>query len=309
MSSQPGSDLSALPALSQAGDEALAIETAVRTAVLSIMKVFLDLSDNRAQRYQLKLAEMERENLQLKLKLKAAELQLHAGQHSTCSGESYGISADLTFSPETSRSLSISISPVMHNEEEQTAGPEAVAEEAVASSLEASDLKLFKEEPSYEDTFWIKNEMTEEGCGEAVDFCGYHVLTDDFSGDPHATLQQQIMPVQRCGACNSLNHTSHEDEDDAPTASSLKRKRLASSERVRQYRARIRADPEKYHMLKEKDRMRYLSRRKTIADLPEPMKNLKRKAWREASKRHRARKRSTFLPTQHNQYMTNTFSC
>ncbi|KAG9283709.1 hypothetical protein AMEX_G2507 [Astyanax mexicanus] len=293
MSSQPGTDLPALPALPQTGDEALAIETAVRTAVLSIMKVFLDLSDNRAQRYQLKLAEMERENFQLKLKLKAAELQLHAGQHSTCSVESYQISADLTFTPETSLSLS---SVTDNKEEEQTRAEEA--SEAVASSqseeprLEASDLKLFKEEPNYEDTFWIKNEMAEEGCVEAVAFCGYPVLTDDFSGDPHVQQQQQqqIIPVQRCGACSSLNHTIR--EDDAPTASSLQRKKLASRERVRQYRARIRADPEKYHMLKEKDRIRYLSRKKTIADLPEPMKNLKRKAWREASKRHRARKLS-----------------
>ena len=35
---------------------------------------------------------------------------------------------------------------------------------------------------------------------------------------------------------------------------------------------------------------RYLKRRKTIADLSEPMKNMKRKAWREAARRHRARK-------------------
>ncbi|KAI4891391.1 hypothetical protein NFI96_024976 [Prochilodus magdalenae] len=66
--------------------------------------------------------------------------------------------------------------------------------------------------------------------------------------------------------------------------------RLNSNERVRQYRARIRADPERYLILKEKERLRYLKRRKTIADLSEPMKNMKRKAWREAARRHRARK-------------------
>lgn len=35
---------------------------------------------------------------------------------------------------------------------------------------------------------------------------------------------------------------------------------------------------------------RYLQNRKTINELPEPMKNLQRKAWREATRRHRAKK-------------------
>lgn len=35
---------------------------------------------------------------------------------------------------------------------------------------------------------------------------------------------------------------------------------------------------------------RYLQNRKTINELPEPMKKLQRKAWREATRRHRAKK-------------------
>lgn len=35
---------------------------------------------------------------------------------------------------------------------------------------------------------------------------------------------------------------------------------------------------------------RYLQNRKTINELPESMKNLQRKAWREATRRHRAKK-------------------
>ncbi|XP_072548489.1 uncharacterized protein [Salminus brasiliensis] len=287
-----------LPSLLQNADEALAIETAVRTAVMSIMKVLLDVSDNRAKGYQLKLAEMERENIQLKLKLKAAERQLQTSQLSTCSGDSYEISADLSFSPETTRSLS----SVMDSE--AAAGcPQGGSEKE--ASLEASDCKMFKEEPAYEDTFWIKNEIAEED--SAVDF-GYHLLAHMGSRTVGGQPQQQTMPTQRCGACNSLNHSVHEDD---PASTSLEKKRLASSERVRQYRARIRADPERYHILKEKERLRYLRRRKTIADLSEPMKNLKRKAWREASKRHRARKlaQSTLVHTQDDQYVINTVNC
>lgn len=35
---------------------------------------------------------------------------------------------------------------------------------------------------------------------------------------------------------------------------------------------------------------RYLQKRKTINELPEPMRKLQRKAWREATRRHRAKK-------------------
>ncbi|XP_036414282.1 uncharacterized protein LOC118798823 [Colossoma macropomum] len=259
-------------------DEAAEVETAVRAAVISIMKVFLELSDKRAKSYQLKLAEVERENLQLRLKLKAAERQLHSGQRSASSGESYEISANLTFSPESSQSFSTGVD----GEGEGEAGfSQRVSEQEAC--LEGSDCRLYKEEPAYEDTFWIKNEITEEN--PAVDF-EYHVLAHvgrTVSGQP----QQQTMPVERCGACNSFNHCVQEGD---AALTSLERRRLNSSERVRQYRARIRADPERYLILKEKERLRYLQRRKTIADLSEPMKKLKRKAWREAARRHRARK-------------------
>ncbi|KAF4076110.1 hypothetical protein AMELA_G00226690 [Ameiurus melas] len=77
-----------------------------------------------------------------------------------------------------------------------------------------------------------------------------------------------------------------------------------SRECVRRYRERIRADPEKYLAWKEKERLRYQQKRKTINDLSEPMKKLKRKAWREAKRRDRARKQVQ-APTTHMIQTTN----
>ncbi|KAL7835968.1 hypothetical protein SRHO_G00283150 [Serrasalmus rhombeus] len=273
MNAAPDTDASSLFGGGGGGGEAAEVEAAVRAAVISIMKVFVELSDRRARSYQLKLAEVERENLQLRLRLKAAERR-----RSASSGESYEISANLTFSPESSQSLSTGVDA----EGGGGGGGEAGFSHSV-SEQEASDCRLYKEEAAYEDTFWIKNEITDEN--PAVDF-EYHVLAHvgrTVSGHP----QQQTMSVERCGACNSFNHCVQEGD---AALTSLERRRLNSSERVRQYRARIRADPEKYLILKEKERLRYLQRRKTIADLSEPMKKLKRKAWREAARRHRARK-------------------
>ncbi|KAL7840160.1 hypothetical protein AOLI_G00254830 [Acnodon oligacanthus] len=258
------------------GGEAAEVEAAVRAAVASIMRVFVELSERRARSCQLKLAEVERENLQLRLRLRAAERQLHSGQRAASSGGSCEISAGLTSSPESGQSRSTA------GDGEGEAGSSRGVSEREAC-LGASDCGLWKEEAAYEDTFWIKNETADEN--PAVDF-EYRVLAHvgrTVGGQP----QQQTGSVERCGACNSFNHCVQEGD---AALTSLERRRLNSSERVRQYRARIRADPERYLILKEKERLRYLQRRKTIADLSEPMKKLKRKAWREAARRHRARK-------------------
>ncbi|KAI1886057.1 hypothetical protein AGOR_G00210110 [Albula goreensis] len=69
------------------------------------------------------------------------------------------------------------------------------------------------------------------------------------------------------------------------------RKRLSNRERQQKYRERIRADPERQQAYREKDRSRYHKRRKLIRDLPEHCQKLKREAWREAARRHRARKK------------------
>ncbi|KAG5842774.1 hypothetical protein ANANG_G00181310 [Anguilla anguilla] len=72
----------------------------------------------------------------------------------------------------------------------------------------------------------------------------------------------------------------------------LEMKRMSNREKLQRYRARIRADPDKYRVYREMDRRRYQMRKKSIKDLPEHCQKLKREAWREAARRHRARKKS-----------------
>ncbi|XP_066535268.1 uncharacterized protein [Hoplias malabaricus] len=268
----------------QSDDEAVLLEAAVRSAVMSIMKVFLEVNETRAKSYQLKLSQMEKENIQLRLKLKAAERQLCLSS----SRDSYEISADLTFSPESNQSSSTEM-----DEEEDTGavGSSQNLSEREAC-LEVSESKPFKEEPAYEDTFWIKNEMHKDS--EPVDFeYQYHVLAH-VGRTVSGQHQQEAMSVQRFGPFSTFHPPLQEDNI---VVTSEERRKLKSSERVKRYRERIRADPERYLILKEKERLRYLRRRKTIADLSEPMKNLKRKAWREAARRHRARKQAQMALT------------
>ncbi|KAJ8273611.1 hypothetical protein GJAV_G00103580 [Gymnothorax javanicus] len=76
-------------------------------------------------------------------------------------------------------------------------------------------------------------------------------------------------------------------------ATARQKRNLANREKVQRYRARIRADPERYRRYREMDRRRYHMRKKSIKDLPEHCQKLKRAAWRQAARRHRARKKSS----------------
>ncbi|KAL4646781.1 hypothetical protein GN956_G9540 [Arapaima gigas] len=69
--------------------------------------------------------------------------------------------------------------------------------------------------------------------------------------------------------------------------------RLSNRERQKRYREKIRADPERQRIYRERDRCRYQKRRKLICELSEQSQKLRRQAWREAARRHRARKKSS----------------
>ncbi|KAG7317997.1 hypothetical protein KOW79_019032 [Hemibagrus wyckioides] len=231
-------------------DEASAVETAVRTAVMSILKVFCEVNEKRSHCYEAKLAEAERENTALKIQLKAAEQELQTlRQIST----NYKISAEVTFTADV----------------EET-GPEPASFQNVSESDSVPVLKE-EEEPFYQSSLFIKSEMTEEY--SAVDF-------------ENAQICQQTAQIQTYVTHNTHAHSLHSD----PVLTGSEKKRLTRYENVRRYRERIRADPVKYLAWKEKNHLRYLQNRKTINELPEPMKNLQRKAWREATRRHRAKK-------------------
>ncbi|GAA6091760.1 uncharacterized protein LOC113649726 isoform X1 [Tachysurus ichikawai] len=233
--------------------EASVIESAVRTAVMSILKVFCELNDKRSQCYEEKLTEAQRQNTALKIQLKAAEQELHTlRQIST----DYSISAEVTFSEEPASLQSVS---------------------------ESSDsvVVLKEEEPFYQSEMFIKSEMSEE----------YNAVNFENAQNCQQTAQIQTFGTITTTNNNSSNNISHAHLiNPDPVLTGSKTKRLTRYENVRRYRERIRADPVKYLAWKEKNHMRYLQNRKTINELPESMKNLQRKAWREATRRHRAKK-------------------
>ncbi|KAK3515398.1 hypothetical protein QTP70_018894 [Hemibagrus guttatus] len=243
-------------------DEASAVETALRTAVMSILKVFCEVNEKRSHCYEAKLAEAERENTALKIQLKAAEQELQTlRQIST----NYKISAEVTLSHDLSSDV-----------------PDERREEPAGFQSDAS--LMIKEEPSFESTLFLKSEVADETFAPECDYpamdnvqiCQQTPRAETWSMQPLQTFSS---------ARSSLNQTR---EKWIP--GDVVKGKLKSRECVRRYRERIRADPEKYHAWKEKERLRSLRRRKRIQDLPEPMQKLQREAWREATRRHRARK-------------------
>ncbi|XP_071239457.1 uncharacterized protein [Salvelinus alpinus] len=147
---------------------------------------------------------------------------------------------------------------------------------------------VIKEEPSDIETFYIKWEMSEEGIGEQREGLGpTHVL-----GKEYEAQQRGGTPtMQRDGTHPVAGSQSGHEYGERPTRH-LKR-RLSSAETQRRFRERVRADPEKFRAYKEKERRRNQQRKVSISDLPEETRRLKREAWREASRRCRARKMSS----------------
>ncbi|KAM9436901.1 uncharacterized protein Hap1MRO34_001249 isoform 2-T2 [Clarias gariepinus] len=257
-------------------DEASVVEAAVRTAVRSILQVFCEVNEKRSHCYEAKLAEAERENAALRFQLNAAELELQTLRQIS---DNYTISAEVTFSAE-----------------EKTGHEPAALEN---SSESAAVLELKEEEAFYPGEVFIKSEVTEE---YPAGNCEYHVnesATHETYSSPHNHHGYQdpasagserilgtVPPLDKIPPFETPCNITSADV----TSSVHYHGRLTRYENVRRYRERIRADPEKYLAWKEKNHLRYLQHRKTINELPEPMKNLQRKAWREATRRHRAKK-------------------
>ncbi|KAI5611907.1 hypothetical protein C0J50_0575 [Silurus asotus] len=232
-------------------DEASLIETAVRAAVMSVLKVFYEVSEKRSHRYEVKLAAAERENAALRSRLESAEQELQTLHQIS---PNYNISTEVTFSADV---------------------PETESEPAfsLGVSESAGALVMKEEETFHESKLFIKSERTDE-CSP---------LNLQNPGNENGQTCQQI---QEYGTHNIHKHSVDPD----PGLSESERRRLTRYENVRRYRERIRADPVKYLAWKQKNHLRYLQNRKTINELPEPMKKLQRKAWREATRRHRAKK-------------------
>ncbi|KAJ8354584.1 hypothetical protein SKAU_G00221510 [Synaphobranchus kaupii] len=146
-----------------------------------------------------------------------------------------------------------------------------------------------KEEPPDFRNVHIKWEMSEESVGR-VECQSYPRL------HPFAPLSQYRGGDSLAVGTQVISSGLPEQPGDRVTASASCQtsiQRLLNRERQQKYRERIRADPERQRVYREKDRNRYHNRRKLICDLPEHSQKLKREAWREAARRHRARKKNS----------------
>ncbi|XP_062841855.1 uncharacterized protein LOC134301186 isoform X2 [Trichomycterus rosablanca] len=252
-------------------DEACVMEAAVRTAVMSIMKVFSELNDKRCEFYQLKLAEAERQNAALQFQLNEARQELHSSRQTVSNIPNDPISSEATFT--FSFSPDFSCSHVAGGKREEAARSSESVCERIAVGPE------LKEEPLYESTLCVKTEVVDENCT---------VHCDPPPTEHVDHIHLHTVDIQRCEALNSFSQALQHDA----TLSTIEKSMLLGMEKMRRYREKIRADPQKYNAWKEKERLSYMRRKKSIQDLSEPIKELKRKAWREAARRHRARKMS-----------------
>ncbi|KAJ8335173.1 hypothetical protein SKAU_G00408120 [Synaphobranchus kaupii] len=151
----------------------------------------------------------------------------------------------------------------------------------------ASGTLPVKEEPHDFETVRIKLEVCDHGVGEdggtrPVPKSAAAVSTWPRDGETPPCGESQI---------HSSSFSILPGERTAPPATCLKT-RMSNREKLQRFRARIRADPEKYQAYREMDRRRYQMRKKSIKDLPEQCQKLQREAWRQAARRHRARKKS-----------------
>ncbi|XP_036395644.1 uncharacterized protein LOC118785181 [Megalops cyprinoides] len=149
-----------------------------------------------------------------------------------------------------------------------------------------------KEEPLDLDTVYIKWEVSEESIGREggcpMSKC---VLGKECEVYPRPSPFIPLSQHRAVGTQNSIFWPSEQSEERLNNSASYLQKRLSNRERQQRYRDRIRADPERQRVFRERDRSRYQKRRKLICDLPEHTQKLKREAWREAARRHRARKK------------------
>ncbi|XP_062394767.1 uncharacterized protein LOC134082795 isoform X1 [Sardina pilchardus] len=152
---------------------------------------------------------------------------------------------------------------------------------------------VVKEEPPNTDTVYIKFEVKEE-----------NACTDQEGSSPSCVLERETQEKSRFthfrdGALGTRSRLSYRGarltEDRRLSSVSRVKKRIDDRERQRRYRERIHSDPEKLQAYLEKDRRRYLKKRKSICELPEQIQRQKRAMWREAARRCRARKRNTPL--------------
>ncbi|KAJ8288017.1 hypothetical protein COCON_G00006760 [Conger conger] len=148
-----------------------------------------------------------------------------------------------------------------------------------------------KEEPPDFQSLYIKWEMSEESVGsvECEHYPGPPAVVP-----PFAPLSQDRVGDHLALGAQNISFALFEQPRDRVAASvSSQRRPLSNRERLQKFRERLRADPERYRAYREKERNRQRNRRRQLRDLPEHNQKLRREYWREASRRHRARKKNS----------------
>ncbi|XP_071763281.1 uncharacterized protein LOC139917944 [Centroberyx gerrardi] len=280
-------------------EEALVIENAIRLAIDSIINVLYSVNSARTHEYQRMVADRDKEIQRLECRAKEIEreLQVLRRQGRTCglfgnehildsshtsnepqqeeqsSFEPSCIDSEMTTEQECEMSISLGLfaRPPSHfsSQSHESAPPSSPSRTGLdrtctSHSSEVSGVSegtrnlpaspgnlIVKEEPCDIDTVLIKWEMSEQRFEDCQESAG-------------APCQDEPSP-------------------------SVKR-RLENRERIKKFREKLYADPDRHHAIKEGERLRNGKRSVPMSELPEEAQRQKRAAWRAASRRYYARK-------------------
>ncbi|KAM9405643.1 uncharacterized protein ACWYII_028836 isoform 1-T1 [Salvelinus alpinus] len=227
-------------------ENARAVENAIRTAVNTVMDVIYNMNSTKILEYERKVAERDKENETLKCKLKKAEDELTAFRVGL-SFEFSALSPGRDFGkPMCNENEVASENDWRMDFPSLNAGtPGLSAERTRGQSPSASPVTspVIKEEPADTGSFYIKWEMSEESIAEQQEGLGpMHVLGKESDGTSSVAGSQS--PGDR------------RSELSEETSTERVKRRLSSAETQRQYRERIRADPEKLRAYKERAKCR-----------------------------------------------------
>ncbi|XP_063054296.1 uncharacterized protein LOC134448546 isoform X4 [Engraulis encrasicolus] len=316
----------------QSEEEARAIETAVRAAVLSVVEVVNHINTIRLEHYQRKVAERDKENAVLRAEIiKAEEELVFLRRLMGLQQSEHLVAAPSTELQVQAKEINMGTHhPKRARETDQRRVKQSKGSDSefqfeclsleTTTSVQGSsapvmspshdtgghmdftgfNLPLVKEERAKSDTVYIKCEVKEENASDSLEDVSTHQDHSFLS----CTLERETLDSY------SFTHHHHPSEVQSDTISghsapqeddrlpcSLPRRGKTegyddSRERLRRHRERVRADPVKHQAYLEKERRRYQQRKKPIHELPEEMQRHTREVWRRAARRKRDREKS-----------------
>ncbi|KAJ7985464.1 hypothetical protein DPEC_G00352300, partial [Dallia pectoralis] len=236
-------------------ESARAVENAIRTAIHTVMDVICNVNNAKILEYESKVVQRDKENEVLKCKLKKAEDELTAFR--------VGLSFELS-APSSQRDFG-KPTTTMRPEIEAARGTEwrmdfpskqqcpGLDADSLEPGLSAERTRIrspspspvtsavIKEEPADTGSFYIKWEMSEQSIVEQQ---GGPLYCPGKESDGTSSVAGSKSPGDRHSEPSEGTSTGHP------------KRRLSHAEIQRQYRERIRADPEKLRAYKERARCR-----------------------------------------------------